>query len=178
MRKSSSVQYLSSPEVIIHKNDFLIHVKKVSIRSQSIDCALERKHSSERPSTLPRRSSSAVGHKVTPSSAKAVHSNGDHKTSYKQCAPNVHYGLERKKANGLNGMKARMLYSGSHSTSCLPRNGHHVMKFTNKLNDVENLEDTSKQENAVTSILSFVGQCPTDQMRNCLNLGISEDVEY
>ena len=38
----SEIDYPGS-DVIIHKKDFLIHIKKLSIRSQSSDCATERR---------------------------------------------------------------------------------------------------------------------------------------
>ena len=186
MRKSSSVQYLPSTEVIIHRNDFLMHINKNSFRSQSIDCALERKHSSDRAATLPRRSSSAVGQKKSELSSVKGRRHGQDYTQ------TMHHSLERKRASGLSGMKARMLYSGSHSTSCLPRNDQ-IRKNRHKEKDEKNAnnEENSKngksandekngkveknQETTVTSFLSFLEQPPSEMMRKHLNLGTSHE---
>lgn len=46
-------------DVIIHKKDFLIHIKKLSVRSQSSDCAEICRRDSNSPA-VQRRSSSAV----------------------------------------------------------------------------------------------------------------------
>ena len=83
-------------------------------------------------------------------------------------------------------MKARMLYSGSHSTSCLPR-GDMAKKNRNKEKDEKNLKDEKNakeeknekdemiQEPTVSSFLSFLEQPPSEIMRKHLNLGTSED---
>ena len=174
MRKSSSVQYLSSPEVIIHRNDFLMHVKKNTFRSQSIDCALERKHSSEKAATLPRRSSSVARQRASLNNDPKGGStgSGQSKTLVNKCPQTVHHSLERKKASGLTGMKARMLYSGSHSTSCLPKTAL-VKKHLNKEKEGRNVKDSTNQETRVTSFLSFLEQSPSEEMRKHLNQGTS-----
>jgi len=157
-------EYVGS-DVIIHKKDFLIHIKKVSVRSQSSDCATERKSSSEESPSLPKRSSSAFAQRLSTSCRKT--------TATKQKSDNAenHQSLERKNANGLQGIKHKMQYSGSHSTSSLPRR-----IVSNVENRKANSDNISKNDDgAVMSMLSFVGDIPSEHRKYSIVHGLSDD---
>lgn len=65
----------SGPEMFIHREDFLMYNRKVSLRSQSTDGVTERKRSQEDPSLtpiLPRRSSSAMAQRLFTSSTRST----------------------------------------------------------------------------------------------------------
>merc|ERR1719336_3167315 len=95
----SEIDYPGS-DVIIHKKDFLIHIKKLSIRSQSSDCATERKDSP----AVQRRSSSAYSQRTSVATRNSL--------PVSLTPAKAHRSLERKKASGLK-------YSGSQSTSSI-----------------------------------------------------------
>jgi len=151
-------EYVGS-DVMIHKKDFLIHIKKVSVRSQSSDCATERKSSCEESPGVQKRSSSAFAQRLSSSTRKTTG------------AKESHQYLERRNANGLQGVNHKMQYSGSHSTSSLPRRGL-ACSDTAKVNP----EKVSKNgSGAVTSILSFIGDPPSEQRKQSVVDGVSDE---
>ena len=145
-------------DVMIHKKDFLIHIKKLSSRSQSIDCT--RDCSSP---AVQRRSSSAV---TAGSQRQSVSSRNSLPLSINTKS------LERKKTGSLQ------KYSGSQSTSSIPRRV--VKENTEKLETLRKHSDDNSDHGdhdlgPVTSILSFVDQSsPGDTRKQSLIHGVEE----
>ena len=114
-------------DVMIHKKDFLIHIKKLSSRSQSIDCT--RDCSSP---AVQRRSSSAV---TAGSQRQSVSSRNSLPLSINTKS------LERKKTGSLQ------KYSGSQSTSSIPRRV--VKENTEKLETLRKHSDDNSDDDKI-----------------------------
>lgn len=147
-------------DVLIHKKDFLIHIKKLSLRSQSSDCASE---SSRKDSpAVQRRSSSAVTQRSSVATRNSL------PTSLTPAK--AHRSLERKAATGLK-------YSGSQSTSSIPRRivkeNQEKIRAVNQT--VNSQPDKSGDLGPVTSILSFVGDFQQEQRKESLIHGHEEE---
>ena len=186
VRDDSDYEYLSSPEVIIHKKDFLIHIKKVSARSQSTDCATERKRTPD-GSYSPRRSSSANAQRLSNKNGKVAETKNSNMNRTFSSEGNVYLKSEKnhikslrrhdgKRGTASQKQKAKNCYGGSHSTTSLQRS---VAAFSSG----ESFEKAENSKNDSTefgfpsfSAVDSIGENPDEVRKKALIHGFSNEI--
>jgi len=155
--------YIDGPDFLLHKEHFLMHNKKISIRSQSSDTNMDPKMSTGEKSVAVRRSSSAVSQRLFLSSTKS--------TAAKQKAERINslgnessLKISDRRCEKTNLAKAfsagysRSQYTGSQTTSSLPR--RMTMMKTGKRN-VEKMDSgnfSSNDAEQMSPNFSFIGE--------------------
>ena len=161
--------YLSSPEVMIHKKDFLIHIKKISSRSQSSDCTAEQKtaeydeHQRRSSSTSARRLLH-TGSKTQGRKKQEILRSAASESNVSYAKGVTHNGAKLYKSNE---MKKTSSQEGRQSLSDLSKN----KGFKGSSN---NMLDRGPARRAQFSVLNLVGPVPSDNMRKSLIHGVSD----
>ena len=153
--EESGFIYMDGPEYLLHKEHFLMHNKKQSLRSQSSDTNLNQKMSTV------RRSSSAVSQRLFSSSTKS--------TAAKQkaerfnslgCENSPKLGDRRSEktilAKAFSAGNSRNPYSGSHTTSSLPR--RMTLLKTGKRNVEKSNQEFFSGDEPKSPQFSFIGE--------------------